>query len=872
MANSDDHAQDGPAASRGDDELAPAEVTMAPPSEASGSHLSGRYVVGEQLADGVHRGRDRLLDRAVQVRVSDTAGAGDLEREARFVARLAHPGIVPVHDFVRGDGGAIMVQDDVAGITLAEAITAARSGSVRAELATPAAVVQVMRRVCDALSAAHARNVVHRAVTPEAITLGWHGQVVLGGWSSSMQAVDRPLTKRFVADAPAPRTVELDDLHDDVRAVGRCLFHALALRAPAVGADPFAGMDTAEQRRLPPPLLAIVRHALVSDSSLGYHSMAELGEDLDRYVAGVPLEAYEPGLWLRLSAWAYRRRSGLRWAAAGLAIAMLAGFGAWKAWERYQDRWGPAIVDERFDDGSWRERWVEASKGAFLVDKGRLVSQAPRQAVVSYRRRLVAPVAIEYTGQIVPGSRPCDLSVWWNEREGGPDQAARPSATAAMYMVQAGAVDNSYFAVFQQPGYRRVAHANRQLESGRDYRFRVEIEGDRISMAVDGETVMEYRALFPATTGYISLYGYYPGKAFDDVRIFQKRPRPADAGVVAGDTLYQYRHFDEASAVYQRTAEAHAGQQTGELALFRKGLAERAAGRVEHARDTWMRLGDRRLQHLADALRLEDLLEQWQLDTLEARFANYYRERRDVRPDLRLQWQRIMQLVSTDPRSDEASVMRLIALRDACFPDDSASAYVAATAMLRYERFEEILAAFPEERATCATAQLALGRGDDQLGDPLRRASVLWQRGDLEALLQLQEVESSLRAQAMCKRGWAREALRDTGENYPAMIQLGQAEELLASLAAAPYRVDNIANDCLIALGRYEEAAGDGVAGIASGRSPRAMLLLGRIDAAERRMRALDFWDAPLPVEWARLIVAAEAGRAAEVARLRPLV
>ena len=40
--------------------------------------------------------------------------------------------------------------------------------------------------------------------------------------------------------------------------------------------------------------------------------------------------------------------------------------------------------------------------------------------VGEFLSRLVAPVAIEYTGQILPGARPCDLSVVWNEKEGDP--------------------------------------------------------------------------------------------------------------------------------------------------------------------------------------------------------------------------------------------------------------------------------------------------------------------------------------------------------------------------------------------------------------------------------------------------------------------
>jgi tetratricopeptide (TPR) repeat protein len=874
MANSDEKPHDAPApiGPHGEGELAPTAVTLTPPSEDSGKHSAGRYLIHDAIAGDLHQGRDRLLDRAVQVRVADTAQAGELEREARFVARLAHPSVLPVHDFVHGDGGAILVQEPLEGVTLAAAITAARAGSVRAELATPTAVVQTIRKVCDALAAAHARGVVHRAVTPASITLGWHGQVILTEWKASLAASERPLTRRFVADVPAPKATELDDLHTDVRAVGGCLHEALLWRPLASRAgNPLDGLNAEERRRLPPPLAAIVRHAVNSDQSIGYHSMAELGEDLDRYLAGVPLDAYEPGMYLRLSAWVHRHRRGVRnLAVTALVVLVMAAGAAW-AVDRYLDRWGPPIVEETFSDGSWRDRWTEVGKGSFLVDKGRLVSQAPRQALLVFRERLVAPVAIEYTGQLLPGARPCDVSVWWNEREGGPEDAVKPSLTAPMYMIQAGAVDNSYCAIFEQPLYRRVAHANRQLEQGRDYHFRVEIDGDRIAMSIDGQRVMEYRSRFPATSGHLMLYGYYPGKAFDDVRIFRK-PARAASPLAAGDVLYQYRHFDEAAAVYQRFADAHPGQPDSQLALFRKGLAERGAQHADVASQTWLQLTDAHLSQLADCLRLEDLLTSWQIDTLVNRFGNYYRERSGVRAELRLQWQQLMQLIMSDERRDEATVLRIIGLRDSLFPDDSATAYEAANAMLRLDRYEQILAAFPEERAACANARLALGRTDEMLSSPLSRAAALVVRGDYDAVLQLPDLGAGTRALVMCKRGWAREALRDTGESYPSLLHMGRADELLASLVGSPLRTDLIANDCLIALGRYAEAAGGGCAEVPSGRSARAMLLLGQIDEAEKRMRIGDYWSDPLPVEWARLLVAAEAGKADEVARLRPLV
>ena len=88
-----------------------------------------RYVVSEEIGRGgmgsVYLARDTALDRDVAIKVSIAPADGALESrlrtEARVIARLEHPGIVPVHDVGRlADGRLFYVMQRVRGETLPE--------------------------------------------------------------------------------------------------------------------------------------------------------------------------------------------------------------------------------------------------------------------------------------------------------------------------------------------------------------------------------------------------------------------------------------------------------------------------------------------------------------------------------------------------------------------------------------------------------------------------------------------------------------------------------------------------------------------------------------------------------------------------------
>jgi hypothetical protein len=155
---------------------------------------------GELLGEGgmgvVHAAFQRSLRRTVAIKQplqpEDTAA---LVAEARTMALIAHPNIVPVHALGRtNDGRAVLVMKQIQGSSLKDLLRdrhheawprlEARWGDQEA------ACLGILTEVCDALTAAHARGVVHRDVKPENVMVGEFGEVYLLDWGIALRIGD----------------------------------------------------------------------------------------------------------------------------------------------------------------------------------------------------------------------------------------------------------------------------------------------------------------------------------------------------------------------------------------------------------------------------------------------------------------------------------------------------------------------------------------------------------------------------------------------------------------------------------------------------------------------------------------------------------
>jgi serine/threonine protein kinase len=309
--------------------------------------LSGtRYRLLERLGSGgmgsVYLVEDSVLARRVALKVldvSDAAGelAARLFREARILAALEHPGIVPVHDAgTLADGRAFYAMKFVEGQRLDRLLEAPMALSAR---------VRILQRICEAVAFAHARGIVHRDLKPENIMVGPFGEVLVMDWGIARILADGPAnfagpgagsadarkttarsvpttahgtvvgTPGYMAPEQSRGEVEQVGERADVYSLGALLRFLLSERSPG-HAEPVVATGAAEtgSRRLAKPpgtpaaLAAIARKAMVTDPRERYSSAAEMGRDLARYLDGLSVSALPENYLQRTRRWAGRHR------------------------------------------------------------------------------------------------------------------------------------------------------------------------------------------------------------------------------------------------------------------------------------------------------------------------------------------------------------------------------------------------------------------------------------------------------------------------------------------------------------------------------------------------------------------------------------
>ncbi len=144
-------------------------------------------VIGQGGMGVVFKARQPRLDRLVALKILPPALAAQpgfaerFTREARALARLAHPHIVAVYDFGERAGFYYLMMEFVNGVNLRQAM---RAG------VTPVQALALVPRICEALQFAHDRGVLHRDIKPENILLDTAGTPKLADFGIAKFAGD----------------------------------------------------------------------------------------------------------------------------------------------------------------------------------------------------------------------------------------------------------------------------------------------------------------------------------------------------------------------------------------------------------------------------------------------------------------------------------------------------------------------------------------------------------------------------------------------------------------------------------------------------------------------------------------------------------
>jgi hypothetical protein len=226
--------------------------------------LSGtRYEREGELGRGglgvVYVAYDRDLGRRVALKVLDAPFAA----EARLIARLEHPGIVPIYE-----AGEL---PDGRWFYAMKLVTGERLDQYIAGPATVAERLRVLRRLAEVLAFAHNQGVIHRDLKPQNVMVGEFGEVYLMDWGIGA-----------VAGTPPFRAPEAKlDWRSDLYSLG-AVMKAMVPRPPS------------------PALRAIVVKAMSANPDERYPSASAFLSDINRFDEGKAVEAWAEPVWHRL--------------------------------------------------------------------------------------------------------------------------------------------------------------------------------------------------------------------------------------------------------------------------------------------------------------------------------------------------------------------------------------------------------------------------------------------------------------------------------------------------------------------------------------------------------------------------------------------
>ncbi|MGA5441355.1 Stk1 family PASTA domain-containing Ser/Thr kinase [Streptomyces griseoincarnatus] len=242
-----------------------------------GQVLDGRYRVEARIAVGgmatVYRALDTRLDRILALKVmhpSLASDAGFVERfirEAKSVARLAHPNVVQVFDQGTDGGYVYLAMEYIPGCTLRDVLR--ERGALQAR-----AALDILEPVLAALGAAHRAGFVHRDMKPENVLIGDDGRVKVAdfGLVRSVDTVTHSTgTVLGTVSYLAPEQIEhgTADPRVDVYACGILLYEMLTGEKPHDGDSPAIVLYKHLHDDVPPPSAVVPGLAPVLDSLVG---------------------------------------------------------------------------------------------------------------------------------------------------------------------------------------------------------------------------------------------------------------------------------------------------------------------------------------------------------------------------------------------------------------------------------------------------------------------------------------------------------------------------------------------------------------------------------------------------------------------------
>jgi serine/threonine-protein kinase len=264
----------------------------------------GRYEIEKELTQGgmgvIFLAKDPYIQRQVVVKVLMYSRTADevyrefFQQEAELIAALEHPAIVPVYDFGWHGEQPYIVMRYMKGGSLEDRLEKNKDVKMTE-------IAHIIKRVADALDAAHSRGIVHRDIKPSNILFDSEGETFLSdfGIAKSKKLTDEAGT--WMVGTPAymsPEQIRDDgvDSRSDIYSLGVMLYRLLTGQLP-YSADSTTGLvnmhlvlPIPEIRQLksnvPAVWQEVIGKAMAKEQSERYATAGEMAKDVNEVVTG----------------------------------------------------------------------------------------------------------------------------------------------------------------------------------------------------------------------------------------------------------------------------------------------------------------------------------------------------------------------------------------------------------------------------------------------------------------------------------------------------------------------------------------------------------------------------------------------------------
>ena len=266
------------------------------PQDIAGKKVLNRYKIVEKIGGGgmsvVWKAYDLVLDRNVALKILRPEMSEDedfirrFRREAQSVASLSHPNIVNIYDVGEDQGLYFIVMELIGkGETLRDYVKA--KGRL-----TVARSLDITSEICEALSHAHGKRIIHRDIKPQNILLTEEGKAKVAdfGIARALGSLSTTTRDMVVGSAPyiSPEQAKngLASVRSDLYSLGVVLYEMLSGKQPFAGDSPVAvalqhvEADAPSLREyapsIPQAVDALVRKAMAKDPLQRFQSAEEM--------------------------------------------------------------------------------------------------------------------------------------------------------------------------------------------------------------------------------------------------------------------------------------------------------------------------------------------------------------------------------------------------------------------------------------------------------------------------------------------------------------------------------------------------------------------------------------------------------------------